>query len=258
VKSPEQNILKNPSLKEALKIIRFGISRKKTVLIIGRCFVEYEGRASSKLELGERIVIFKPDGSALVHRTSGYAPVNWQPPGSLYRTRLVNEKLVVRVFRKKENEVLEVFFEDILLVATLDLKDSGEFYLYASEEDMKQAILTQPEILEKGFRPIASERPVEPGFIDILGMDRNNTLTIVEIKRRPATKEAVFQLKKYVDVFTIDSERKVRGILVAPSLARGTQKTLATLGLEFKALQPQECAFVLKNRDKTRITDYIN
>lgn len=254
---PSQGIVLNkPRIDSAYYAVKSGISKRRTVLIVGNCRVDYDGRASSKLEPGERIVLFKPDGSALVHRPRDYAPVNWQPPGSLFRTRMDDELLRIRIFRRRENEVLEVSFDEVLLVAILDLKDSGEFYLFASEEDMQRAILIEPSLLEDGFRPITAERPVEPGFIDILGVDKDNVLTVVEIKRKAATKEAVLQLKKYMDVFRIDSERSVRGILVAPELSRGAQRMLASLGLEFKALSPQKCAEVLKKTEKP-ITDFF-
>ena len=252
-----QIVLENPSLEEAYQAVKLGISRRRTLIVVGNCWVDYEGRASSKLEPGERMIVFKSDGSALVHRPRDYAPVNWQPPGSLFRTRIDEGRLVVRVFRRRENEVLEVNFDDIILVAVLDLKDAGEFHLHASEEDMKQAILMEPALLEAGFRPITAERPVEPGFIDILGVDGENVLTVVEIKRKSANKEAVLQLKRYLDVFKVEADRKMRGILVAPELARGAQKMLAALGLEFKALSPQRCAEVLKQKKGGRLTDFL-
>ena len=252
-----QIVLENPQLEEAYKAVKQGISRRRTLIVVGNCWVDYEGRASSKLEPGERIVLFKSDGSALIHRPRDYAPVNWQPPGSIFRTRLDEDTLVVRVYRRREHEVLDVSFDRIALVAVLDLVDTGEFHLYASEEDMKQAILLQPSLLEEGFRPVAAEKPVEPGFIDILGVDGDSVLTVVEIKRKAADKDAVLQLKKYLDVFKVDSDRPVRGILVAPELARGAQKMLATLGLEFKALSPQKCSEVLKQKRRRRLTEFL-
>ncbi len=255
--SRKQVVLENPTLEEAYRAIKRGISGHRTVLVVGNCWVDYEGRASSKLDPGERIVLFKSDGSALVHRPRDYAPVNWQPPGSLFRTKLMEDRLLVRVFRRKESEVLEVYFDRVILVAVLNIVDAGEFYLHASEEDMKQAIMIQPSLLEKGFRPITAEKPVEPGFIDILGVDGRNVLTVVEIKRKAADKEAVLQLKRYLDIFKIDSDREVRGILVAPELARGAQRMLAALGLEFKALSPQRCAEVLKQRRSRRLTEFL-
>jgi hypothetical protein len=144
------------------------------------------------------------------------------------------------------------------MVAAFDLKDTGEFYLHATEKDMQQAILAQPSLLEEGFRPIVAEKPIEPGFIDILGIDKNNILTVVEIKRNPASSESVLQLKKYMDFIDNDEERKVRGILVAPELAKGAQALLASLGLEFKALSPQKCSEVLRRKRSKTLTEFFS
>jgi endonuclease len=252
-----QVVLDSPTLEEAYGFVKSGISHKKNVIIAGRCMVEYEGRASSSLGPGERLVIFKPDGSALVHRPREYSPVNWQPPGSLFHTKLKKEGLTIRVFRQKDHEVMEITFTALKMVSILVLKDAGEFTLYASESDMQEAILLQPSLLEDGFRPITSERPVDPGFIDILGVDKNNVLTVVELKRVKATRKAVLQLKKYMDVINMDENRKVRAILVAPALAEGAIEVLASLGYEFKALTPQQCTEVLKQRSGRLITDFF-
>jgi len=252
-----QIIQEDPSFEKAHETLKFGIFRKKTVIVVGNCTVNYEGRASSELGLGERICIFKPDGSAQIHRPRDSVPVNWQPPGSIFRTRHDDDGLLLRIFRRKENEVLEVRFKEIMLLAVLDLVDTGAFNLYASEEDMKKAILLQPSLLEEGFRPITSEKPVEPGFIDILGKDRRNVLTVVEIKRKAADRDAALQLRRYMDVFQTDAKREVRGILVAPELKKGAQRTLASLGLEFKVVSPQTCADVLRRRKGRPLTEFL-
>ena len=249
--------LEAPSLDEAFDAVKYGISHKKIVILAGSCAVEYDGRASSSLSQGERIAIFKPDGSALIHRPKDYSPVNWQPPGSLFQTKLERNGLVIRVYRKKDHEVLEVTFNNLKMVSVMGLRDVGEFSLYATESDMQQAILTQPSLIEDGFRPISSERSVDPGFIDIMGVDKENTLTLIEIKRLKATKKDALQLKKYMDVIHIAPWRKVRAILVAPSLAEGTQEILASLGYEFKALSPQLCSEILKQKSGKRITEFF-
>ena len=255
--SSRNMILDTPTVDEAYQAVIGGTSKHRTVIISGNCWVDYQGRASSTLEPGERTIILKPDGSALVHRPTNYAPVNWQPPGSIFRTTIKDEQLTIRAFRRKENEVLEATFDRIIMVAVLDLRDSGNFYLHASEKDMQSAILFQPSLLEEGFRPIKAEKPVEPGFIDIMGVDKDNVLTIVEIKRNTATTEAVLQLQKYMDVFQNDSDRRIRGILVAPELAKGAQGLLAKLGLEFKALSPEVCADVLKRKKSKTLTEFL-
>ncbi len=253
----KQTILPSPTLGEAEKAIKSGISRHRTVIIAGECSVDYEGRASSKLEPGERIVIFKPDGSALVHRPKDYSPVNWQPSGSIFNTKLLENGLVIRVFRRKENESMVITFTSLQMVAILDLVDNGEFNLYASEKDMQEAILFKPELLEEGFRPMSKEMAVDPGFIDIIGYDSGNTLTVVEIKRVKASKDAVEQLKKYMDVIDMDADRKVRAILVAPEIADNAKELLDEYGYEFKELSPKKCSEILKQKRGTPLTAFF-
>jgi endonuclease len=253
-----QTILQTPSLKEAVEVIKQGISRHHTVIIAGKCTVDYDGRASSKLEAGERLVIFKPDGSALVHRPKDYSPVNWQPSGSIFHTKLVQDGLVIRVFRRKEKESMVIAFTEIQMVSVMDLKDNGEFTLYASEKEMQEAILYKPDLLESGFRPMTKEMAVDPGFIDIIGYDATGTLTVVEIKRVKANKKAVEQLKKYMDVIDLDENRLVRAILVAPDITGDALELLLELGYEFKALTPQNCSEVLKQKKGKPLTAFFN
>jgi RecB family endonuclease NucS len=258
MESPQhQIILQNPALKEAEGVIKSGISRHRMVVIAGKCTVDYDGRASSKLESGERLVVFKPDGSALVHRPKDYSPVNWQPSGSIFKTQLLEEGLIVRVYRRKERESMVITFSELQLVSVLDLVDKGEFNLYASEKEMQEAILFKPDILEDGFRPMTKEMAVDPGFIDIIGYDAENILTVVEIKRVKANKKAVQQLKKYMDVIDLDENRVVRAILVAPEITDNGLELLEELGYEFKALSPQECSDILKQKKGTPLTAFF-
>lgn len=259
MESPQrQTIMENPSLKDAADIIKSGISRHRTVVIAGECTVEYDGRASSKLESGERLIIFKPDGSALVHRPKDYSPVNWQPSGSIFNTKLGANGLMIRVFRRKERESMVINFTNLVMVSVMDLSDNGEFTLYASEKEMQEAILFKPDLLEQGFRPITKEMAVDPGFIDIIGYDAGGWLTVVEIKRVKANKKAVEQLKKYMDVIDLDSNRSVRAILVAPDITDNALELLVELGYEFKALTPQECSEILKQKKGTPLTSFFN
>ncbi len=76
------------------------------------------------------------------------------------------------------------------MVSALNLSDSGDFLLHASEDDMHRAILLKPELLEEGFKPISWEKKVEPGFVDIYGEDKNGKLVIVEVKRKTAIKRS--------------------------------------------------------------------
>jgi len=244
-------VLVSPNVAEAENAVREAISQRKTLLVIGNCWARYLGRARSKLEPGERILIIKEDGSLLVHRSVGYEPVNWQPPGCIFHIQVKGNVLEIRAVRRKPAESVKVFFDRIHMVSALSLVDSGEFLLYASEEDMQKAILLEPSLVEKGFKPISYEKKVEPGFVDVYGEDKNGKLVVVEIKRKTAGKDAVLQLAKYVDAIKSKVNREVRGILVAPNIAKDVQRLLATLGLDFRGLDPKKCAEILK-RSETR------
>jgi len=244
-------VLLSPSVEEAEKVLKEAVSKRKTILVIGDCWVHYHGRASSKLEPGERILIIKEDGSLLVHRSVGYEPVNWQPPGCIFHIKVTDNALQIRAVRRKPTESVAVFFDKIHMVSALSLVDSGEFSLYASEEDMQKAILLEPSLVEEGFKPTSYEKKIEPGFVDVYGVDKDGNFVVVEIKRKTAGNEAVLQLTKYVDAIKSKVNHKVRGILVAPNIARGVQRLLATLELDFKALDPKKCGRILK-RSKTR------
>ena len=255
--SKNLNVLVNPNVAEAANAVKDAVSQHKTVIVVGKCWVHYIGRAKSKLEPGERILIIKEDGSLLVHRSVGYEPVNWQPQGCIFQIQTKNDVLEIRAVRHKPAESVKVFFDKIQFLSTLDLVDSGEFALYASEEDMHKAILLEPSLLEEGFKPISYERKVEPGFVDVYGVDKNGKLVVVEVKRKTAGREAALQLAKYIEAIKLKANREVRGILVAPNIAKDVQRLLATLGLEFKALDPKKCAEILKKPETKRLEAFF-
>jgi RecB family endonuclease NucS len=247
----------NPSVAEAEKTAREAISQHRTLLIIGNCWVHYLGRAKSKLEPGERILIIKEDGSLLVHRSVSYEPVNWQPPGCIFHVQTKDDVLEIHAVRQKPQESVKVFFDRIYVVSAMSLVDSGEFSLYASEEDMHKAILLEPSILEEGFKPISYEKKVEPGFVDVYGVDKRGKLVVVEVKRKTARKEAAIQLAKYIEAIKEKANRQVRGILAAPNLAKNVQIVLETLGLEFRALDPRKCAEILRKAETRKLETFF-
>lgn len=249
--------LENPSLKEASKLVREALSERKALLIVGDCWVSYRGRASSKLDPGERIVVVKEDGSVLVHRPSGYEPVNWQPPGCLFQSRLVDNILEIRAIRRKPSESVRLFFDRVYLVSALSLVDAGEFALYASEEDMQKAVLLEPSLIEPSFKPISYEKKVEPGFIDVYGTDEKGRFVVVEIKRKTADRRAALQLARYVKAIRGMVNREVRGVLAAPRLGKGVQRLLVTLGLDFKTLDPKKCAEVLTHSKTKKLAEFF-
>jgi RecB family endonuclease NucS len=256
-KTKPATVLVDPTAEEAEEAARSAVSRHKMLIIVGKCTVDYSGRAKSKLEPGERILIIKQDGTLLVHRSEGRDPVNWQPPGCIYHTKVSGKRLEIRAVRQTPPESIQVSFDGLQIVSTVSLEDEGEFSLYASEDDMHKAILLQPSIIEDGLKIISYEKKVEPGFVDVYGMDSAGRLAVIEVKRKTAGKGAVLQLAKYIDAVKRKADRDVRGILVAPNLGKGVQRVLSTLKLEFKVLDPKKCAEIVKRSRTKRLADFL-
>jgi len=247
----------NPTVDKAVSLIKDAFFKRQGLLIIGNCWVDYRGRASSKLESGERIAVFKEDGSVLVHRPVGYEPVNWQPSGCIFHVGPVGAILQIKAVRRKPPESVRISFDRVYLVSVLNLVDAGEFALHTSEEDMQKAVLLMPSLVEDGLKPISYEKKVEPGFVDVYCEDKAGRLVIIEIKRKTAGKQAALQLAKYAEALRDMVNKEVRGVLAAPSLGKGVQRLLTTLGLEFKALDPKKCAEVLSKPETKRLAEFF-
>ncbi|MGD0690163.1 MAG: endonuclease NucS [Candidatus Bathyarchaeia archaeon] len=248
----------DPRLSEAAEILEKAFRSRSFALVIGNCRVDYEGRASSTLEWGERMTMVKQDGSVLVHRPTGYEPVNWQPPKCVVKVKLNDFGMVLSASRSQPKENVSIEFQQISLTVTGNLADSGEFALYVTEEQMKQAILTAPDLVEAGLKPLQEEKSLgEAGFTDIFAEDKEGRLVVVEIKRNAASKDAVLQLERYLDTLRRKVDRPLRGIVVAPELRKSAQPTLDSLKLEYVRLAPDKCFSVLKSRKDMKLSHFM-
>jgi len=249
----------NPTLAEAAEILEQAFRGRRLVILVGNCRVDYEGRASSTLEWGERITMIKQDGSVLVHRPIGYEPVNWQPPKCMMSVRLEDGSLVINANRQQPKESVSIEFREISMATIGDLTDNGEFALHVTEEQMKQAILIAPSLVEDGLRPLQEEKSLgEAGFTDIIAEDKDGDFIVIELKRVPASKDAVMQLERYLDTLRKRINRPIRGLVVAPELRRNAQPLLASLKLEFVRLAPERCFNVLKSQKDAKLSQFLS
>ncbi|WP_312912300.1 endonuclease NucS [Natronosalvus caseinilyticus] len=232
--------LETPSLATARDAVQRGLEDDALVTVFGRCTVDYEGRAASRLEAGDRHVMLKPDGAALVHTAEGQQPVNWQPPGCEHAVRVTDGALVLHSTRSTPAEELVVTVEDVLQVSTFAMSDPDSVAVVGTEADLRDRILEDPALLEPGFTPLATERETPAGAVDIYGEDDAGRTVVVELKRRRVGPDAVGQLRRYVDALARDlhTEVELRGILVAPSVTDRAGRLLDEHGLEFVALEP--------------------
>jgi hypothetical protein len=249
----------SPKIKDAAEFLEGAFRSRRFILIVGDCRVEYEGRASSTLDWGERVAMIKKDGSLLVHRPTGYEPVNWQPPSCLVSlSRSDESSLIVKASRTQPRELVSIEYRNISIAAFGSLNDTGEFVLHVTEEQMKQAILAAPYLVEEGLRPLEEEKHVtETGFTDIYAEDKNGLLVIIEIKRNAANKDAVMQLQGYLEETRNRTNRRLRGIIVAPQLRKGAQPLLERLRIEYVKLAPEQCFAVIKTQKDMKINRFM-
>ena len=235
-----RNII-NPSATDALKFIKSNHLSKpdKTLLIIiGDCMIDYQGRARSFLDWGERIIMIKQDGTVLVHQPVMREPVNWQPTGSKTNFKLKEKKLILRACHNKPPEKMKITFRNILTITVNNLRDNAKLIISGMETNVVNEIINNPSIVEEGLRISKREKHVKSGMIDLFGYDINHTPVIIEVKRSLANISSVHQLRMYVNDIKKDAqEASVRGILCAPRIPDMVKNLLSDYGLEWQEVK---------------------
>ncbi|MBI2078766.1 MAG: endonuclease NucS [Euryarchaeota archaeon] len=203
--------------------------------VVGRCRVDYKGRALSRLDQGDRLVMVKRDGSLLIHGPTGFKPINWQPPGAKFDVALQNAALTLWARRAKPVEVVEVSFTRIELCWLGRLEDAAPLEMSGTEFDLRDLLRSKPELVEPGFRPWERERLTDQGPMDLYGEDAHGRRVVIEVKRVAAGIAEATQLWRYVEAERKRRQQEVRGILVAPKISPRALQLLEEHGLEFLA-----------------------
>ena len=208
-----------------------------TILLVGLCSVEYDGRAESFLPEGERVILVKADKSLQIHQPIGSTPVNYMKEGAMHRFSEEKKALVIQSSLGKER--LAIRMKRIQHLVTQKLEDGQEIVLRGNEKDMSDYIYKNPLVIEEGFTPVSREEHTKYGFIDVFGHDRQGNLVVVECKRFKADPSAVTQLRRYVErIKKSKGISKVRGILAAPLISKNALLMLTDWGFSFKKVEP--------------------
>ena len=95
-------------------------------LVVARCEVRYTGRLSAFLPEALRLLMFKSDGSVLVHADSGgYKPLNWMtPPTTIEEEGEPPERIVVRKLRGDEQ--LEILVSEVVSDSVHEMDELAE------------------------------------------------------------------------------------------------------------------------------------
>ena len=73
-------------------------------VLVCRCTIGYAGRLTTRLASGDRVVLFKEDGSVAVHALRGAKPINYMAGPTSVR----EEAEVIRIYRPSSEETLTI------------------------------------------------------------------------------------------------------------------------------------------------------
>jgi RecB family endonuclease NucS len=183
-------------------------------LIVARCEVRYTGRLTALLPESTRLLIFKSDGSVLVHADAGgYKPLNWMTPPTVIEEH--DGRIVVRKRAGKAEDRLEVRLAEVLSDVTHEMGEAAGLEKDGVERDLQEVIAAQPEALGEELRLVRREWPTDIGPLDLMCRDADGGWVAVEVKRLAGI-EAVEQLSRYLERIRIDPARAgCRGVLAA-------------------------------------------
>ncbi len=244
-----------PSPKRVLEMVYGNGSSRAMILLLGECSVSYQGRAKSKLEWGDRLVIVKKDGSVLVHQGETREPVNWQPPGTRPMYQAFDNKFVVQAQRTGPREFMKIEFRRIDLLGMKELTDKAELKLTGMEEDIVEKIIENPGIVEEGLRVSEKERSTKSGSIDLFCRDKEGNNVIVEVKRGSPSVSAAYQLEAYVHDFRRKNpDCNLRAVLVAPRIPLMTKNMLLKKGFEYREINVR---FELPEDSQSKLGEWV-
>ncbi|HTX30959.1 MAG TPA: endonuclease NucS [Solirubrobacteraceae bacterium] len=190
-------------------------------LVVARCSVTYSGRLNATLGESLRLLIFKSDGSVLVHADAGgYKPLNWMTPPTVIEEP-DERTIVVRKRAGSSEDRLEIVLSEVLSDSQHDMGSPDDHAGLAKdgvEAHLQELLAEQPEWCGEGFRLVRREWPTDIGPVDLMCRDPEDGWVAVEIKR-VAGIEAVEQLTRYLERIRCDPEfGSCRGVLAAQTV----------------------------------------
>jgi RecB family endonuclease NucS len=201
-------------------------------LLVARCEVVYTGRLHAVLPEATRLLMFKSDGSVLVHADSGgYKPLNWMTPPTVVEE--ADEVIVVRKRAGRSEDRLEIRVLEVLSDVTHPLDETSGLEKDGVERDLQEALAARPAAAGEGLRLDRREWPTDIGPVDLMCRDEEGGWVAVEVKRI-GTIEAVEQLCRYLERIRLDPARAgCRGILAAQRVKKQARTLAEARGLDW-------------------------
>jgi RecB family endonuclease NucS len=169
-------------------------------LLVARCQVDYTGRLAAHLPMATRLIIWKADGSVLVHADGGsYKPLNWMTPPCT----VVEGATEWTVTSKKTGDQLKITIEEVFHDSSHELGVDPGLQKDGVEAHLQELLAADVAPLGKGWSLVRREYPTAIGPVDLMCRDSDGKHVAVEIKRRGEI-DGVEQLTRYLELLNRD------------------------------------------------------
>ena len=207
-------------------------------LVVAHCEVLYRGRVASVLPMAVRLIMWKTDGSVMVHSDAGgYKPQNWMTPPT--RIEETDGRIIVRKGSGAKVEELEIRIAEVISDTAHDMGNSAALEKDGVERDLQEALAAAPESLGQTMRLVRREYPTPIGPVDLMCTDAEGWVA-VEVKR-VGTIDAVEQLTRYLVCIRADhGMSECRGVLVAESIKPQAHTLARSRGIDTQVINLAE------------------
>jgi RecB family endonuclease NucS len=221
--------------REACSKLDKDLRERKTIFIVCNCSIEYWGRSRSIIGDGDRILLFKPDTTLIVHSPAGFKPVNWMSAPTDTTVNIEGDRLQIFSQRTKAPyEEMKINMEGIYDYNTYTgLRDREKLDLIHTERDMKDYLVKNPHLIHPDFKLKSVEYRSPLGFFDLYGKIKEKP-AVVELKAERAGLPAALQIKRYKDWLEKHLRGEVFGLLVSPSITPNALTLLRKEGIDYR------------------------
>jgi RecB family endonuclease NucS len=193
-------------------------------MVIATCSVDYKGRLAAHLPMATRLLLFKADGTLLIHSDAGSKPLNWMSPPCT--TVDVDGIWTVT---NKGGEQLVITVEHVLSDVSHELGSDPGLVKDGVEKHLQELLADRCDVLGEGWTLVQREYFTDIGPVDLLVRDESGAHVLVEVKRH-AEIDGVEQLTRYLQrVSTVLGE--VKGVLAAQTFKPQAKVLAADRGI---------------------------